>query len=453
MQTKTAFLIWFGFVIGGSLLASISGRLTPHFVSDSPSYLHYSFASLKEMSESIRTPGYPLWLVLFKKSVGIDWVPLGQVIIHSTAAAWFTIELARLKMTLVQACASGMAIGVGCTAMDNISTISTDALAASVGVGVAACLLRLSHTESEFEWGLVVIGLCFGAIMLRPAYLFLIPWVGTAGVLLQKVMGCSVWKSVWTSGLWSLGTLSLVLAWMGMRYAVSSDFAILPFGHQNLGGVLVQLVSDDELTSLPGEAGQLGRQVVLTKDSLDKSGFELAEGVEGATMTIDDRWDAMTYYVVVPAASKLASDDVIAQHHLIAKMNAEIIRAYPRRYAAWVLKNGRRCAWAITADMTMHPLFLAAILGMMGWMIACSVMDVPWRNPFEQALAMRGLTIISLSYLIAKLGFVILTSPGIGRFSDAAAIFLPAWIAVIGLRLIHPSDQGSCQKSEAVSTL
>ena len=41
--------------------------------------------------------------------------------------------------------------------------------------------------------------------------------------------------------------LAPMLGWMSVRYVTVGDFAIAPFGHQNLAGVLVQLVSDDEL--------------------------------------------------------------------------------------------------------------------------------------------------------------------------------------------------------------
>jgi len=43
--------------------------------------------------------------------------------------------------------------------------------------------------------------------------------------------------------------------------------------------------------------------------------------------------------------------------------------------------------------------------------------------------ALDALTIVAITYLFAKLGFISLSSPPIGRFSDAAGIFLPPLIA------------------------
>ena len=52
---------------------------------------------------------------------------------------------------------------------------------------------------------------------------------------------------------------------------------------------------------------------------------------------------------------------------------------------------------------------------------------------YADSISLRALTIVTFTYLVTKLGFVVLTSPAIGRFSDAAAIFLPGWIAVVFL--------------------
>ena len=49
--------------------------------------------------------------------------------------------------------------------------------------------------------------------------------------------------------------------------------------------------------------------------------------------------------------------------------------------------------------------------------------------PSQRSLS--SLAIVAITYLAMKLGFVILTSPPIGRFADAAAIFLPAWLAAV----------------------
>jgi hypothetical protein len=421
------------FVVAGLALALLTGRLTPHLVPDSASYLNYSFSSLEEICRSARMPGYPLWLLIWKRTIGIEIVPAAQVIVHATAAWWLLCELKQWEMPRGQRLAAAIAVGVGCTAMDHISTISTDAIAASFGVMVATAMLRSVRLRNR-RWSWVPVAvLATVAIFIRPAYLFLIPWLLIGGAMLERIGGIS-WRSALISGfrLSAIVVLPLV-AWMCVRFAVVGDFAILPFGHQNLAGILVQLVSDDELRGLRGEPARLAGGIVDRKHEFEADhGF--AEGDPGATMTIDARWDDMTYNVVVRAAREITGDDTVMQNLAIARLNKAIIRRWPVRYAIWLLKAVRRGAWAIAADMVMHPLFLAAI----GCAILCilyrSVTGSSGQLVLEDSPAPRALSIVAWTYMITKLGLVILTSPPIGRFSDAAAIFIPAWFAAAFLR-------------------
>ncbi len=336
-DSKSSLLAWLLFVSGALVFAFLSGRLTPHEVADSPSYLEYSFASLDQICRSIRTPGYPLWLLLFKKTIGIQAVPAAQVIVHATAAWWLFCELAQWGMPTRGRLATAVAVGIGCTAMDNIHVISSDALAASLGVMTATSLLRWARLDGASSGWFAIVVASTLAIFLRPAYLFLIPWMLVAGTMLRRLRGTAWGPACWASLRVSLGTLLLVVGWMSMRLAVVGDFAILPFGHQNLAGILVQLVSDEELKEVGGD---LGAAIVDAKHRFDAD-VGLAEGEGGATMTIDARWDDMTWAIVFPA-SKTVADDLVASHRATAALNKSIVRRYPFRYASWLVKAARR---------------------------------------------------------------------------------------------------------------
>jgi len=436
--TRFHLLVPLGFVAFGIALAQLTGRLQQEIVPDSASYLNYSFASLESMGRESRMPGYPLWLALWKRMIGLDYVPVAQVITHALASSWFAIALRRLGMLRILAIVAGITVGIGCTAMDNIAILSTDALAASAGVCTASTLMMWSRTDRTMALGLLTAAFAVFAIMLRPAYLFLIPWLFIAGAMLRYAYASNLRSSLRLSCLLSLVTMLPVLGWMTLRLVAVGEFAILPFGHQNLGAVLVQLVSEEELADLPGEAGELGREVLVSKQEYLRSGGTFPEGDRFATMTIEGSWDNMTYLILVPAADAVAGDDSLASHELMRVMNKEIIKRYPSRYFVWVLKNLRRGAWAIAADIVMHPIFLAVIGLSLLWCVYAAVMDVGLSSrPFSQSDPMsvgrwaegtRELTIVAITYLIANLGFVALTSPTIGRFSDAAAIFVPAWL-------------------------
>jgi uncharacterized membrane protein (Fun14 family) len=429
-SSKSSLVAWLLFVGGGLLAALLTGRLTAQMVPDSVSYLEYSFGSLEAICRSIRTPGYPLWLLPFQKTIGIDFVPVGQVIVHATAVWWLFAELRSWDLPLAQRLVAAIAIGVGCTASDLIRVISTDALAASLGVVTVTAVLRWARLDDRPGTLLPIVLTGAAAIFVRPAYLFLIPWLLIAGAMLRRVKGASWRLAVGSSVKVTLLLALPVVGWMTLRLAVVHDFGIVPFGHQNLAGVLVQLVSDEELKQLDCELGAAVGEEIHRFDA--DVGF--APGAAGATMTIDARWDDMTYHVAVAAAKKTYGDDPVIYHRGIARLNREIVNRYPHRYAIWLVKAVRRGAWAIAADIVMHPVFLAAIgiamLCVLRWAIGgCGAITL------EQTDALRALTIAAWTYLIAKVGFVILTSPPIGRFSDAAAIFIPAWAAVIFVSL------------------
>ena len=446
-STRIRILVWLALTGAGLLLAWASGRLQPHYVPDSPSYLEYPLDSLDAACRSYRTPGYPIWLRMIIGIGGVGLVPVFQVTAHATAVFVLITELRRWSMPWIQLVAVAIAVGLGCTPTDHINTISTDALAASLGVATAAMALRWSRLRATVSSIIAVVAVAFVTIMVRPAYLFLIPWLFVAGWLLGQLRsidsGTEDRQSIVRSSLaLAIFTLIPILGWMTLRYAVVRDFGMLPFGHQNLAGILVQLATDDELNQIQGDASDLAREVVKEKSRLAATGHTFPDGEPGATMTIDARWDEMTYFVVIPAAERIVRDDRIAQHNKIAELNRTIIKTWPQRYAFWLIKSARRGAWAIAADIVMHPVFITGILLSIvlvlfragtGWQAA----HIATPQPATSALA-----IIALTYMIMKVGFVILTSPAIGRFSDAAAIFLPAWLAVLAVTWTQakPSD-------------
>lgn len=419
-----------GIVVGCALAVGwLTGRLVPQTVPDTASYLRFSFAPLNEMLRAERTPGYPLWLLFWRQTFGLRFVPAAQIVVHATAAWMVWRELRRWELPPPERLAAMLAIGLGCTPMDHIHILSTDALAASLGVMTATLAMRWARENGSAAVAVAMALVAVVAIFVRPAYLFLVPWIFLAGMLLCVRRG-SPWRGAATRAMLPVGlAATAIIAWMLLRLIVIGDFGIASFGHQNLSGVLVQLVSDEELQSLEGDAGRLAAAIAERKSHLVETGHRFAEGDAGATMTLESRWDDMTYLVVIPAAASIAGDDPVAKHRLIGAMNREIVRVWPLRYGGWLVKAARRAAWGIAADIVMHPIFLAA--GALALLVVLHrVLDRRPRPPVaDWPVGLDALAVVAVTYTAAHVGFVILSSPPIGRFSDAAAIFVPAWLA------------------------
>lgn len=433
MKRYESAIRWCFFVVLGVVLAAASGRLGPHLVNDSPSYLEYPLGNLSQMLMSIRTPGYPVLLALVKATLGLSAMPFVQVVLHATAAWALGEELQGRSMPMRKAMVAALCVLVGCTAMDNISTISTDASGASFGVLTAVLMMRASRKDAIGSW--VACGLLgLLAIAIRPAYLFLLPWMTIAGWMLVKHDGGSHWHR--TAGLRvSLAVLLLLIGWMSLRKSIVNDFALVPFGHQNLSAILVQTVPLETLRSLTGDGGELSVRVA---ESLQQECYESPEQGGGlATLTIERQWDSINYKVILPIARELelrrpeSKDGLnVRVHRRVAAMNHQILAASKRGYARWLLLAMRRAAWGVTANLVMHPIFLGTIVISIVWLWVRCVSGKPL-SPLVIPNGWSALAIVAITYAAMKIGFVILTSPPLGRFADAGAIFLPGLVACL----------------------
>lgn len=427
-------------VIASVAFSYATGRLNPIYVADSPSYLTYPFGSLEQALLSQRTPGYPVFLKVIEGTIGIQWTPLVQCIIGCVAAWLFAVELSRWGAGRLATWASAMAIVCSCTFMDNQSTISTDAIAASVGVVTAATILRWVRLGQTTICGLSVIVLTVVAVMLRPAYLALIVWVTVAGSALTRPTRVSVPNQprrfghrVIVAASLSIAATSVLIAWMMLRLVVVDDFGLLPFGHQNLSGITVQLVSDEELTELPQQCQSLVKEFLNRKSQAEVRGYDFTSGDGSATMTIESRWNDLIYQAMIPAAKNVDPNDPVEQHRAVGRLNKAILLKYPDRYLRWLLLAVRRAAWGTAANIVMNPIFLTALMCWTLYWLTCVIMRQSWRSTtnryFDLSPATSALFVLAWSYAIVMIGFVILTSPPLGRFADAGAIFIPAWLA------------------------
>jgi tRNA threonylcarbamoyladenosine modification (KEOPS) complex Pcc1 subunit len=437
---------WLAMVLIGLAVAAVAGRLAVHTVNDTPSYVDYPFDSLREALLSIRTPGYPILLAIVRSTLGLAMVPAVQVTLHATASWMLCEELRHRGMPTITAFVAGLCVLLGCTWTDHVHTISTDAPAASLGVITAVLLMRTVRTigvASAIACGTAAVI----TIFVRPAYLSLIPWIAVAAWLLARREASgdpSRWRRAVGSGLAVAICVTVPLVgWMGLRKAVVNDFALLPFGHQGLSAVLVQLVPPAVLRDLPtdGTAAELGRRVA---DALQREDFILPQSTSDriATLTLEQQSEQVIYDVIWPTAREIdrqtaaANDDVdsrVRVHRMIAAMNLAILKAAPRNYLRWLALAVRRAVWGTAANIAMHPLFLTAILLAIVWLLKRASDPQPFVCP-PIPDGWPALVVVAISYLIFNVGFVLLSSPPIGRYADAGAIFLPA---VIVTRFLH----------------
>ncbi len=420
--------------------AILTDRLSPRLVNDSPSYLEYPFDSLSAALRSIRTPGYPIFLQMTATTIGVAAVPLVQLLLHALAAWMLLRELLRWNALPIAAGAAAIAVAFGCTPLDNLAIVSTDSIAASIGVMVAVMLMRWRRRDCALAAAMPVIIFGVMCIAIRPAYLALIPWVAVAGSLLGVMPiptrnSLSIRRAILASAGLSIAMLLPIVGWCVLRGVVVGDYAVLPFGHQNLAGITLQLVSDDEIRAISGEPGRLGREFLIRRDEVLRNDPSLSGGDASTTMTMEARWDPYIWLAIVPSANLIHSNDTIASHRGIAALNREIIWRYPVRYIRWLALAARRSIWGTAANILMNPVFLVAFTLVVLGALSRAVTGQP-ESRSTQDPGIDALFVVAVTYFIVGAGFIIFTSPPLGRFTDASAIFIPAWIAARAARRI-----------------
>ena len=96
----------------------------------------------------------------------------------------------------------------------------------------------------------------------------------------------------------------------------------------------------------------------------------------------------------------------------------------------------------IVAEIVANPVYLALLLLLLGiqfchaWRVARSAVNyLPAGR--EESLQFNALLFLAVAFAGSNLLCVIITTPPLGRFTDAAGVFLPAvpaWVAVSRLR-------------------
>ncbi len=410
--------------------AAFLGRLAPHYVADSASYVDYPWSSLQAAFQSTRTPGYPLLLRATLAVTGsFAVIPTLQWCLLIATAIALAHELAAWGMPTAARRAAAVVTVWSCTAWQHAFEVATDAPAAACGILCAVALMHWSRQSQRVSSWIAVVLVTTCAISLRPAYLSVLPWLGFAGLILLRQQSIPLKPALMRSTLLCLVALVPLLLWCTARWATVGEFGLVPFGGQNLAGVVVQLVNDDELVALPNVPPAFTESIVEHRQKLSRSDLWY-RGDDRAYITWEERWHDVTWRVVVPASIEVAGTNNLATHRLVQRLNGAILKAYPQRYAIYLAKALRRSVWVGAADIAMHPPFLF-VLGV----LVLTVLYVAFRGRVIASIAFppgfTALLVVGLSYAVMQTTFICLSTPPIGRFTDAAWIFVPAIFAAV----------------------
>ena len=432
---------WFLLVVQIAVLACLLvmlGRFRPEVVPDTASYANFPLTQPEAALRQIRPFLYPLVLAC-SSLLGADFaaVPALHFVAHVAAVVLFMRALRAWKCPPTQAMVVASGLLWSSTLQRYQQCIAPDTLALSVAIGAVSFLLMLIRSPSKRGLWLML-GVClFATYQMRPAYLFMLPLIPLLAVPLDWLARPASDFSRATTRQLTLRLLAVamlpLLLFATLRWVVVGHFGLVSFGGYNAAGVMGQFLTDDMTEELPVEVQALAKNALRRRDAL-VTGSSLNAEVTTSYSMIESRFDTYTWQIYAPAARDQAPDDLLLTNSLLAKLARSIGFRKPRYYAIWLVKAGHRGTYTIFSEL----LFNQAVLLLLAAYVLIHLRIV-WlrRTGSLPASVVSGdhtditsmLLLIALAFSFSKLALVILTTPPLGRFMEAAGVFYPAVLA------------------------
>ncbi|HUQ72541.1 MAG TPA: hypothetical protein VM165_23640 [Planctomycetaceae bacterium] len=425
--------------VAGWLLLGTLGKLAPVVADDTAGYEQVPFDSLAGMLNQTRTIGYPLFLKfagLFATQHGA--VPTLHWLMHVAAALLFWRAIIPLVPGPRPAALMTSGLLWSSLVFRYLPVLAADMLACSLAVATLSCLLLVvQQPGSGARWlGLTV--LLFATYQTRPAYLFLVGLVPLLGALLVWWQSRDERSSVQPLATrLTLASLGPLITFCTVRWLIVGHFGLVSFGGFNLIGIAGQFLSPELVAELPSNLQPLAQDMLARKQALIDPELARREWSPRSYIAVETHYDTAMWKVFTPAATELCGSDPACVDQQGRDLASAIIRQRPALYANWLLRAFRQAIRVVTSEFVMNLFSLALIaIGLLietryTWLRRRGpTVSVPLDDRYFEAVHVQGL--IAVSFALSKIALVILVAPPLGRFMDAAGIFLPsvaiAWL-------------------------
>lgn len=430
--------LWAWALLGLEMLAVAgvlwrTGKLAPQVVRDTAGYAAFPWDSLHGTLTSIRTPGYPAFLKV-ASLFGADHaaVPTLQMLVYFGAAAVFLAVLRRTTASTGFALAAASSLLYANILHGYVATVATDTLAAALGI--LACTATIAFASRGSVWsGLLVILSAAAAWLVRPAYLFVIVLCPVLASLTSSVVARETARPR-GSVLARVGLMVVLplLAYCGLRQAVVGQFGIVSFGGYNLVGITGQFLEEGDLPRLPEDLRPIAAGALEHRASEAPRGLYATEP-RLHYLRMENDYDPTIWSDFVPAAERAAGEGQPINGPL-RRLGTALLFQHPRDYAVWVVKATRQGAKKLAWDFLDNPAALL-VVGLLAGAVLCRLLFAADSWPvFEPGLKL--LVGLALLYALLNLAVVIPVCPPLGRFTDAAGVFLGAPVAALLARLM-----------------
>ncbi|MDZ4686504.1 MAG: hypothetical protein SH850_15655 [Planctomycetaceae bacterium] len=417
----------------GWLLLGALGKLAPVVANDTAGYEQVPFDSFAGMLNQTRTIGYPLFLKLADLfATQHRAVPTLHWLMHVAAALLFW----RAMIPLVPGPRAGALVASGLLwsslVFRYLPVLAPDMLACSLAVAtLSGLLLVVQQPGSRGRWlGLTV--LLFATYQTRPAYLFLVGLVPLLGVLLVWWRSRDARSTVQPLAVrLTFASFGPLIGFCAVRWLVVGHFGLVSFGGFNLIGIAGQFLSPEVVAELPSNLQPLARDMLTRKQALIDPELARRDWSPRSYIAVETHYDTAIWQVFAPSATELCGSDPACVDQQGRDLATAIIRERPVLYANWLLRAFRQAIRVVVSEFAMNLFSLGLIaIGLLietryVWLRRrLSPLSAPAEDRYFEAVHVLGL--IAVSFALSKIALVILVAPPLGRFMDAAGIFLPS---------------------------
>jgi hypothetical protein len=424
-----------------------TGRWEVEIQPDSDSYLAFDWSSSDTIFRGIRTPGYPLFLRAIVGFFGTEWIPAAHwLVLVGAVIVWRHGLLAQDFHPFSALCAS-------VPMLFSPATWELGASIASDSLGIACCiatlgwfLAALGPRSSMASWGLVG-ATTLASILVRPAYLFLLPLLPVLACWLTLV----VWKLPRKMVLRNVAAASLAvcvpfLGYCGVRAAAVGEFGLVSFAGYNLVGITGQWISDEDVPKLDGASQELARQMILRRTDVE----DYAPPDDYETMA--RLYNATVWGTAAPAAEAIYGEDAEASNAALRNLALQSLSMHPWNYIDWLIQNTKHLLDQLLRQALSSWGARFALLGLACFLVLQAITPSAWMWPRTVNLWLPSLSNnnwtrewsviwwVTISLICAQGLLVVLVEPALGRYVAAVGCTVPSLVGWTASLLIGVSS-------------
>lgn len=420
--------LFIGFVLVSAILHGSTGRWNLRWEPDSISYVEFDWSSVEGVLRGIRTPGYPLFLRITAGIFGMPIVPVAHWFALMLAVATWRYGLLRIGFREGSTLWAAAPLLFSSATWDMGRSVASDSLGVSLCIaGCGLFLAAMSHDARWWHW-LALSAVTLSAILVRPAYLFLLPlwpvaaaWFSIAIFRLSRqVCGRKIFVT-------AIASLLPFLGYCSLRSATVGEFGLVSFAGYNLIGITGQYLNEEDVSRLDGVDRQVAGQMIARRDQV----VDYARPDSYETMV--RLYNATVWVTAAPAAQEVMGDKPEACNATLQSLALRSLSLHRWEYASWLIQNGKSMMEQLLRGALTECGSKLALLAL----VAIMLMQV-FRNPPVMVVAMlervrpstelQLLGWLCMGVMAAKGCLVILIEPALGRYVAAAGCLVPALV-------------------------